>query len=50
MGYPGVELLGFHVDSFSLTTTRKKVEAFRQLVFLGTLKALEHYISATGFL
>ena len=50
VGYPGVELLGFHVDSFSLTTTRKKVEAFRQLVFLGTLKALEHYISATGFL
>ena len=29
VGYPGVKLLGFHVDSFSLTTTREKVEAFR---------------------
>ncbi len=50
VGYLSIKLLGFHVDSFSLTTTREKVEAFRQLVFLGTLKALEHYIGVTGFL
>ena len=50
ISYPSVELLGFYVDSFGLTTTSEKVAAFKQLEFLGTLKALEHYIGATGFL
>ena len=50
IGYLSVELLGFYVDSFSLTTTRERVEAFKQLAFSRTLKALEHYIGATGFL
>ena len=50
IGYPSVELLRFYVDSFGLTTTGEKVAAFKQLAFLATLKALEHYIGATGFL
>ncbi len=50
IGYPSVELLEFYVDSFSLTTTSKKVAAFKQLAFLATLKALKYYISATSFL
>ncbi len=50
ISYPSVELFRFYIDSFSLTTTSKKVAAFKQLAFLATLKALEHYISATSFL
>ncbi len=50
MGYPSVELLGFHVDSLGLTTTAQRVAAFKDLAFPSTLKALEQYIGATGFL
>ncbi|EAQ84379.1 hypothetical protein CHGG_08393 [Chaetomium globosum CBS 148.51] len=50
IGYPSVELLGFRVDSLGLTTTAQRVEAFRNLAFPKTLKALEQWIGATGFL
>lgn len=50
IGYPGVELLGFRVDSLGLTTTAQRVQAFRDLAFPATLKVLEQWIGATGFL
>ncbi len=50
ISYPSVELLRFYINLFSLTTTSKKIAAFKQLAFLATLKALEYYISATSFL
>ncbi|EAQ86812.1 hypothetical protein CHGG_08065 [Chaetomium globosum CBS 148.51] len=50
IGYPSVELLGFRVNSLGLTTTAQRVEAFRNLAFPKTLKALEQWIGATGFL
>jgi hypothetical protein len=50
IAYPNVELLGFRVDSLGLTTTAQRVAAFRNLAFPSTLKALEQWIGATGFL
>lgn len=50
LGYPDVELLGFHVNGFGRTTTASRVAAFKQLEFPRQLKALEQYIGATGFL
>ena len=50
LGYPSVELLGFHVDGFGMSTTQERIEAFRNLAFPNNLKALEQYIGSTGFL
>jgi hypothetical protein len=50
IGYPSVELLGFRVDAFGLSTTRDRMEAFQKLEFPTQLKALETYLGATGFL
>jgi hypothetical protein len=50
VGYPSVELLGFYVNGFGLTTTEHRIEAFRNLAFPANLKALEQYIGASGFL
>lgn len=50
IGYPNVELLGFRVDNLGLTTTAHRVAAFKNLAFPASLKALEQYIGATGFL
>ena len=50
LGYPLVELLGFYVDSLGLSTTASRLEAFKKLEFPATLKALEMYLGAAGFL
>lgn len=50
IGYPSVELLGFRVDSLGMSTTAERVQAFKQLAFPNTLKALEQYLGASGFL
>ena len=41
IAYLDVELLGFRVNSLGLTTTKERVVAFCNLVFLDSLKALE---------
>ena len=50
VAYPDVELLGFRVNSLGLTTTKERVAAFRNLAFPDSLKALEQYLGASGFL
>lgn len=50
LGYPSVELLGFRVDAFGMSTTEERLEAFRQLTFPRQLKALEQYLGFSGFL
>ena len=50
IGYPSVELLGFHVDALGIHSTEDRTQGFRQLEFPATLKALETYLGATGFL
>ena len=50
IGYPLVDLLGFCVNGFGYSITAQKIKAFKDLVFPKRLKALETYISATGFL
>jgi hypothetical protein len=50
LAYPSVELLGFRVDGLGLTTTGERVEAFKSLEFPSQLRALEQYLSASGFL
>jgi len=50
LGYLSVELLGFYVDSLGLLMTAECMEAFSKLEFPGTLKALEMYLRAAGFL
>ena len=50
IGYPSIELLGFYVDAFGLSSTESRTQGFRDLVFPRTLKALETYLGAVGFL
>ena len=50
LGYPLVELLGFNVDAFSMSTTKECIQAFRDLDFPYTLWVLESYLGASGFL
>ena len=50
MVYLDVELLGFRVNSLGLTTTKERVVAFRNLAFPDSLKVLEQYLGASGFL
>lgn len=50
IGYPSVELLGFYVDAFGLATTDSRIQGFKDLTFPTTLKALEGYLGAAGFL
>ncbi|KAL2017179.1 hypothetical protein VTK56DRAFT_2499 [Thermocarpiscus australiensis] len=50
IGYPNVELLGFRVDGLGLITTEHRVQAFKDLAFPDSLKALEQYLGAAGFL
>jgi hypothetical protein len=48
--YPSMELLGFYVDAFGLATTNSRIQGFRNLQFPATLKALEGYLRASGYL
>ncbi len=50
IGYPSVELLGFYIDTLRMHSTEDRIQSFRQLEFPTTLKALETYLKATGFL
>lgn len=50
IGFKSVELLGFHVDAFGLSTMKERMQAFRDLEFPLNLKALETYLGAAGFL
>jgi RNase H-like domain found in reverse transcriptase/Reverse transcriptase (RNA-dependent DNA polymerase)/Chromo (CHRromatin Organisation MOdifier) domain/Integrase zinc binding domain len=50
LAYPSVELLGFRVDAFGLSTTTERIAAFKNLEFPAQLKALEQYLGASGFL
>ena len=50
MAYLDVELLGFRVNSLGLTTTKERIVAFYNLAFLDSLKVLEQYLGASGFL
>jgi hypothetical protein len=45
-----VELLGFYVDAFGLTATESRIQGFKDIVFPSTLKALEAYLGACGYL
>ena len=50
INYLSVELFGFYVDALDIYFTEDCIQGFRQLEFLATLKALETYLGATGFL
>ena len=50
IAYPNVELFGFKVDAFKLFIIEEKLAAFRNFEFPNTLKALEKYISKSGFI
>jgi len=50
LGYLLVELLSFYIDSLGLNTTASRLKAFKKLEFPATLKALEMYLGAAGFL
>jgi hypothetical protein len=50
IGYPSVELFGFYVDALGMHSTEDRIQGFRQLEFPATLKALETYLGAIGFL
>jgi len=50
VGYPSVELLGFYVDALGMHTTEFRTQGFRDMKFPETLKQLETYLGATGFL
>ncbi|KAI1002218.1 hypothetical protein K3495_g5988 [Podosphaera aphanis] len=50
IGYPSVQLLGQHVDSFGPSTPDDKLQAISKLVFPHTLKELESYLGMTGYL
>jgi hypothetical protein len=50
LGYPSIPLLSQRVDSFSLSTTDKKLAAIGKLQFPKTLKELEAYLGLTGYL
>ena len=50
IGYPSIELLGFYIDTLGIYSTEEKTQSFQKLEFPSTLKALETYLRATGFL
>lgn len=50
VGFQSVELLGFYVDAFGMTTTKERTQGFRDLEFPDKLKNLETYLGAAGFL
>ncbi len=50
IAYPSVELLGFYVDALGMHSTEQRTQGFRGLEFPATLKALETYLGASGFL
>jgi hypothetical protein len=50
LGYPSIPLLGQKVDSLGLTTAEDKLKAIAKLSFPKTLKDLEKYLGATGWL
>ena len=50
VGYPNVQLLGQHVDSFGLSTPQERLEAISKLEFPLTLAGLETYLGMTGYL
>lgn len=50
IGYPSIELLSFYIDALDIHSTEYYIQGFRQLEFPATLKALETYLRATGFL
>ena len=46
--FPSVQLLGQKIDSFELSTAKKKLKAISLLRFPKTLKELEIYLGITG--
>lgn len=50
LGYPSVKLLGFIVNTFSLTSSQQRVNVLTNLTMLTTLRTLEQYLGATRFL
>ncbi|KAM4067500.1 reverse transcriptase (RNA-dependent DNA polymerase) [Hirsutella rhossiliensis] len=50
IGYPSVQLLGFRVDAFGMSTTEHRLAAFAKLEFPDQLSVLESYIGATGYI
>ncbi|KAL8377036.1 hypothetical protein RB595_007933 [Gaeumannomyces hyphopodioides] len=50
VGYPSVELLGFYVDSLGLSNTQDRIQGFKDWQMPTTLKELESYIGAAGWL
>ena len=50
LGYPSVKLLSFNVDAFSISTTKECLQAFCDLNFPCSLRALESYLGTSGFL
>ena len=50
LGYPSVQLLGQHVDTLNLATSKDKIAAIRNLEFPRTLAALKRYLEITGYL
>ena len=50
IGFPNVQLLGQHVNSFGLTTAQEKLDAITKLDFPTKLKDLEKYLGMTNWL
>lgn len=50
LGYPSINLLGQHVNSLGLSTSKEKLNAISQLTYPRTLGDLEHYLGLTGYL
>jgi hypothetical protein len=50
VGYPSIELLGFYVDAFGMANTDYRIQGFKDISFPNTLKSLEGYLGAAGYL
>jgi|SRR6266498_787822 len=50
LGYPSIILLDQRVNGFGITTSKKRIVAIRNLVFLKILKNLEIYLNFTDWL
>ncbi len=50
IGYPTIELLEFYIDILDIYSIEDKIYSFYNIEFPNTLKTLEIYLGATGFL
>jgi hypothetical protein len=50
LGYPSTTILGRHVDSLGLSTSRERVEAIAKIAFPQTAQQLERYLGLANWL